>query len=215
MPGTPAADPDRAREEAGRRARTRLRRYCVENGLNRLVTLTYEGSGCHDQRQIRQDVGVFVRSLRRSLGGKPLPYVWVPEWHKTDHGLHMHLALGRYVRRSLLKAAWDAPGAGFVHIRLLGDLPVGAGRVGEARRAAGYLGKYVTKSFGEEQRSRSLKRYEVAEGFAPKVLHLTGRSADEVTDMACEYMQAAPSTTWNSREVEGWKGAPAIALRWA
>jgi hypothetical protein len=215
VPGTPAADPERARQEAGRRARTRLRRYCVANGLNRLVTLTYEGSGCHDERQVRADVGRFVRSLRRSLGDKPLPYVWVPEWHKTDHGLHMHLALGRYVPRGLLKAAWDVPGAGFVHIKLLGDLPVGSGRVAEARKAAGYLGKYVGKSFGEHQRSRSLKRYEVAEGFAPQVLHLTGRSADEVTEMACEHMQAVPSSSWNSREVEDWKGAPAISLRWS
>jgi hypothetical protein len=215
VPGTPAADPERSRQEAGRRARSRLRRYCVANGLNRLVTLTYESPGCHDQRQVRADVGRFVRSLRRSLGDKPLPYVWVPEWHKTGHGLHMHLALGRYVHRSQLKAAWDVPLAGFVHIKLLGDLPVGSGRVGEARKAAGYLGKYVGKSFGDHERTRSLKRYEVAEGFAPKVLHLSGRSADEVTDMACEYMGSAPSSSWNSREVEDWKGAPAISLRWS
>jgi hypothetical protein len=47
VPGMPAADPERARQEAGRRARTRLRRYCVANGLNGPVTLTYEESGCH------------------------------------------------------------------------------------------------------------------------------------------------------------------------
>ncbi|WP_204163341.1 rolling circle replication-associated protein [Nocardioides gilvus] len=187
----------------------------MENGLNRLVTLTYEGSGCHDERQIREDVGVFVRKLRQGLGGKPLPYVWVPEWHKTDHGLHMHLALGRYVHRSQLKAAWDAPGAGFVHIKLLGDLAVGSGRVGEARKAAGYLGKYVGKSFEDRERTRSLKRYEVAEGFAPRAVRLTGRSADEVTEMACERMQASPSWSWNSHEVEDWNGAPAISLRWS
>lgn len=215
VPGTPAADPDRSRQEAGRRARSRLRRYCVANGLNRFVTLTYEGVGCHDQRQVRQDAGRFVRSLRRGLGGRPLPYVWVPEWHKTDHGLHLHFAVGRYVNRGILKAAWSEPGQGWVHIKQLGDLSVGSGRVAEARRAAGYLGKYVTKSFGDEQRSRHLKRYDVAEGFAPKVLHLAGRSADEVTEMACEYMQASPSSSWNSREVEDWKGAPAISLRWS
>ncbi len=214
VPGAPAANPERAQAEAGRRARTNLRRYCVANRLNRLGTLTYEGDGCHDQRQVRQDVGVFFRALRRGLGGSPLPYVWVPEWHKTDHGLHLHFAIGRYVPRSTIKAAWDVPGAGFVHIKLLGDLPVGSGSVAEARKAAGYLGKYVTKSFDQE-RPRGLKRYDVAEGFGPKFRRLSGRSADEVVDKACSLMGAEPSWCWSSREVEDWKGAPAIAVRWS
>ena len=39
VPGTPAADPARARAEAGRRARAKLRRYCAANRLNRFGTL--------------------------------------------------------------------------------------------------------------------------------------------------------------------------------
>lgn len=212
--GAPAADPERARAEAGRRARTTLRRYCVANRLNRLGTLTYAGQGCHDERQVRQDIGVFFRSLRRGLGGDPFPYVWVPEWHKTDHGLHLHFAVGKYVRRSAIQAAWDVPGAGFVHIKLLSDLPVGSGRVAEARKAAGYLGKYVTKSF-DGARPRGLKRYDVAEGFQPKVTRITGRSAEAVVDRACQVMGAEPSWLWSSRQVEDWKGAPAISVRWS
>lgn len=34
--GGPAADPQRARSKGARRSRTRLRRYCVANRLNRL-----------------------------------------------------------------------------------------------------------------------------------------------------------------------------------
>jgi hypothetical protein len=64
-------DPDRSAVEAGRRARARLRRYCVSNRLNRLVTLTYAGEGCHDPRQVPVDVGEFFRALRTSLGGDP------------------------------------------------------------------------------------------------------------------------------------------------
>src|SRR3954471_17083494 len=41
VPGTPAADPERSRLEAGRRARRKLRVYCSEHGLDRLWTLTY------------------------------------------------------------------------------------------------------------------------------------------------------------------------------
>ena len=52
--GGPAADPERARAEAGRRARSRMRRYCAANRLNRLGTLTYRGSGVHDPRQARR-----------------------------------------------------------------------------------------------------------------------------------------------------------------
>ena len=39
VPGNPAADPARARAEAGRRARAKLRRYCAANRLNRFGTL--------------------------------------------------------------------------------------------------------------------------------------------------------------------------------
>src|SRR5690606_8059445 len=89
-----------------------------------------------DPVQARRDVGLFFRRLRASLGGKPLPYLWVPEWHKTDHGLHLHFALGQYVPRGHLVDAW---GHGFVHIKRLSDMPVGSTTIHEARRAAGYL----------------------------------------------------------------------------
>ena len=39
-----AADPERARVEAGRRARRQLRCYCAANRLNKLGTLTYRGA---------------------------------------------------------------------------------------------------------------------------------------------------------------------------
>lgn len=62
------SDPVRAAEEAGRRARARLRRYCAANGLNRLGTLTYAGEGCHDTAQVRSDVARFFRYLRAGFG---------------------------------------------------------------------------------------------------------------------------------------------------
>lgn len=100
-----AANPSRAAREAGRRSRTKLRRYCSANRLNRLGTLTYRGDGCHDPRAVREHVGEFFRVLRAGLDGEPLAYVWVPEWHKTGHGLHVHFAVGRYVPRSLIEQA--------------------------------------------------------------------------------------------------------------
>src|SRR4051794_23947412 len=55
VPGTPAADPERARAEAARRARKKVRLFCAEHGLNRLGTLTYAGQGCHNPQQLRRD----------------------------------------------------------------------------------------------------------------------------------------------------------------
>lgn len=207
-----AADPERAAAEAGRRARARLRRYCAANRLNRLGTLTYRGEGCHDSSLVRDHLGDFFRGLRSNLGGSALPYVWVPEWHKSGHGLHAHFAVGRYVKRSLIESAW---GRGFVHIKLLGNLPVGSGALSEARAAAGYLSKYVAKTFTDPStRVLGLHRYDVAQGFQPKPVHLSGSSPDSVLAQASSVLGSAPSFEWSSSSVEDWQGPPAIWAQW-
>jgi hypothetical protein len=205
-------DPERSRREAARRARGRLRRYCAANRLNRLGTLTYSGSGCHDAAEIRRDLGQFFRNLRDSTGGDPFPYAWVPEWHPGGHGLHAHFALGRYVRRGLIADAW---GHGFVHIKLLGDLPVGSGSLAQARQAAGYLSKYVTKSF-EDQQIPGRHRYDVAQGFQPARVQVWGRSAVDVIEQASAMFGGAlPAQAWNSAQQEDWKGPPAVWVQWS
>ena len=94
------------------------------------------------------DAGEFFRGLRRELGGEAFPYVWVPEWHPGGHGLHVHFAVGRFVPVGLIKEVW---GRGIVHGKLIGDLPVGSGALEEARAAAAYLAKYVSKNIAEER----------------------------------------------------------------
>lgn len=214
VPGTPAANPDRARQEAGRRARRKVRLYCAEHGLNRLGTLTYAGEGCHNPQQLRRDVAEFFRSLRALRGGGAFPYVWVPEWHKSDHGLHVHFAVGGFVPRALIESAW---GRGFVHIKRLGHLPVGSGRRGEARAAAGYLSKYVTKSFEQDQTARvlGLHRYEVAEGFQPERVLVRGCSAASVIAQAAGQMGGEPAIFWSSPQKDDWQGPPAVWVAWA
>lgn len=210
--GQPAADPQRSREEAARRARGKVRRYCAAHRLNRLGTLTYAGEGCHDPFVLRQHIGSFFRNLRDGSGGKPLPYLWTPEWHKSGHGLHVHFAVGQFIRRTLIESAW---GRGFVHIKLLGDLPVGSGPLEEARRAAGYLSKYIGKSF-DQDRIPGLHRYEVAQGFQPPVVKVEGRTAQEAIDAASERMGAKPARVWNSDEAVDWgPRPPAVWVQWA
>jgi hypothetical protein len=211
IPGMPAADPERAAAEAARRARSKVRRYCAANRLNRLGTLTYRGEGNHDPQALREHVGLFFRRLRSQLGGDPLAYVWVPEWHKTGHGLHVHFAVGRYVPRTVIESAWPH---GFVHIKLIGDLPVGSGALAQARKAAGYLSKYVAKSFDDGARVPGLHRYEVAQGFTPEVEQLEAPTLDALFLAAFERMGGPAETYWNSSQNENWAGPPAVWMQW-
>ncbi|MGY1651711.1 hypothetical protein ACI79X_10885 [Geodermatophilus sp. SYSU D01119] len=156
-------------------------------------------------------MGEFFRNLRAALGGEPLAYLWVPEWHRTDHGLHGHFAVGKYIRKSLLRSAW---GRGFVHIKLLSDLPVGSTGREAARAAAGYLSKYVSKTF-DAPHLFGRHRYDVAQGFQPPVRRLSGASADDVLHQAVEVMGLPPIRAWSSSEVEDWDRPPAVWFAWA
>jgi hypothetical protein len=205
------SDPERSASEAVRRARTRLRRYAVANRLNRLGTLTYAGEGCHDPEQLREDVASFFRGLKPALGGEPFPYLWLPEWHPGGHGLHVHFAVGQYVPQTLIRDVWER---GFVHIKLLGDLPVGYGALEEARLAASYLCKYLGKGLDDERRRAGLHRYEVAQGFQPERVALIGNGIEDVLGQASERMGAPPKIVWRSSKVEGWHGPPAVWAGW-
>lgn len=207
-----ARDPERAAVEAARRARSRLRRYCAANGLNRLGTLTYRGSGNHEPELLRLHLADFFRELRDSMGGGPFAYAWVPEWHQSGHGLHAHFAVGKYIPRRLIERAWDH---GFIHIKLIGDLGVGATALSEARVAATYLSKYVSKSFTDaDSRALGLHRYDVAQGFQPERVRVSGVSAHAVMEEASALMGGQPVTQWSSLESTDWQGAPAIWAQW-
>lgn len=204
------SDPERSAQEATRRARGRIRRYCAANRLNRLGTLTYAGKGCHDPYALRADVAGFFRALRIGLGGERFPYVWVPQLHPGGHGLHVHFAVGRYINRSLIDGAW---GRGFVHIKLLGNLPVGSGALEEARLAARYISPYVSRSLDEE-RLPGLHRYEVGEGFQPDSIEYASPNLQAGLESLSELMGRAPAYLWRSSREEGWRGPPACWAQW-
>ncbi len=148
----------------------------------------------------------------RGAVGEPLPYLWAPEWHPGGHGLHAHFAVGRWIAHGDIKRAW---GRGHVHIKLLGDLPVGSGSLGEARLAARYLAKYVGKDLALGGQPSGLHRYEVAQGFQPRGVPIHGTSADEVIDWAETYMGAPAERVWRSRDEQAWDGPPALWASWA
>ncbi|CAL8970999.1 hypothetical protein PROP_03548 [Propionicimonas sp. T2.31MG-18] len=140
--------------------------------------------------------------------------ILIPEWHKTDHGLHLHFAVGRYVTQPLIERVW---GNGFVSIKRLSGLPAGASAMVEARRTAGYLSKYVAKTFTEvddHKRPKGLHRFDVAQGFTPRSVSLRGDSPGEVTAEASRLMGGWPARVWTSGQAEDWQGPPALWLQW-
>lgn len=117
----------------------------------------------------------------------------------------MHFAVGRYVKHGLIRDVW---GRGRVHIKLIGDLPVGSGALAEARQAARYLAKYVSKNVTDERVPR-LHRYEVAQGFQPEPVPLRGISDEDVIGQASGLMGGGPLRVWRSSQQEGWQAPPA------
>lgn len=98
---------------------------------------------------------------------------------------------------------------------MLCGLDVSSNTLSEARLAAGYLSKYVSKTFGDPgSRVFGLHRYDAAQRFMPHGMALHGRSAAEVLARATDYMGAAPGTEWSSGSVEDWAGPPAVWAHW-
>ena len=205
-------DPARSRLVAAQRARRRFRLYCVGNQLTRLGTLTYPDPGCWDQGQLRADLGEFFRGVRTMLGGRPLPYAWVPEWHPGGHGLHAHFLLGRYVKRSIIKAAWK-PGGHF-WIELIGDLPVGSGAFAEARRAAQYGAKYLKKAF-EDERIAKRHRYDVAQGFQPLFEQVNRGTLERALAECSRRLNGDdPAIVFRPDQEPGFTGPPSVWAQW-
>lgn len=84
----------------------------------------------------------------------------------------------------------------------------------EARIAARYLAKYMSKSV-DDQHLSGLHRYEVAQGFQPQPIECRGESADDVIARASTYMEREPHKIWRSWEQEGWGRSPAYWCEWA
>lgn len=200
---------ERSREEAGRRARRQICRYCAHNRLNRLGTLTF-ATGCHDRYHLRLLLADFFKQLRKEIG-RDLPYVWVPEWHSTDHGLHAHFAVGRYIKKTVIEAAWPD---GFVHIKLLGDLPHGSLDLDQSRVAAGHLSKYVSKGFFDDRHIDGLHRYDIAQGFTPKPTKLFAPKLEDVLRVAVDRMGSPFNYIWHSNDNPDWARPAAVHLSW-
>lgn len=202
-------DTEANRLRAERRARKMVRRYCVANGIDRLVSLTFAPPFCTDPRELRDHLARFVRRLRCEVGGK-FPYVWVPELHADGVKLHAHMGLAQFVRKDRLAEVW---GHGFVDVRLI-RARGSKDPVEHRRSAARYLSKYVGKAF-EHQDMFGCHRYEVAQGFQPRSEQRTFATEAEARAWASTVMGGTtPSYVWSSTEVEDWQGPPVSVAFW-
>jgi hypothetical protein len=71
-----APDVERSQHEAARRARSKLRRYCAANRLNRFATLTYAGAGCFDPVGAENSVSLQVSAFAGGDQGAGARDVW-------------------------------------------------------------------------------------------------------------------------------------------
>ena len=156
-------DPEGNRRRAESRARVRVRRYCAANHIDRLASLTFAPPFCTDPHELRRHLARFVRRLRCDRG-KKFPYVWVPELHKDGVKLHAHFGFGQYIPKDRLAELW---GHGLMDIRLIRSRSARS-PADHTRVTARYLSKYVGKAF-DQQDTFGCHRYEVAQGFQPRV----------------------------------------------
>jgi hypothetical protein len=207
--------PEENIRRAARRARTQVRRYCVANRLFRMWTLTYgadKGPRATTHDQVVNDLGNFVRQLRKSFPGAPkFAYVWVPELHKDGVHYHVHFLVDRFIPHSVMEKAW---GHGWVGV------PKGKDRHGQqirgkgaTRRAAGYASKYVGKAY--EDRSAGRHRYECAQGFQPVSLEIRAEQLTSFLGIASAWFGGqVPSWTWSSSSNPAWTGPPVHLWGW-
>lgn len=152
-----AADPERAAQEADRRARARVRRWCLHRRANRLGTLTYRDPE-FSWDQVWSDLEEFRRELV-SAGVPSASVLLMPEPHPgpmkdgvqvgDSHGWHVHIAVAQFIPVDVLRSCWEraTPNAGFVDIRKIrvrGGTGAAGARV-NARYIAKTLGGYISK----------------------------------------------------------------------
>lgn len=204
IPSGKPVDHERAEREASRRAKTKCRRLCVANGLDRLWTLTYETEP-ESEAEVLADVARFMRKMRALI--PKWRYLYVLERGSKNGRLHVHFATNAFVPKQTVAARWRH---GFVDARRLST-----GRGGDPRAAARYLSKYVSKAGSNEQRGRHRRRFIPGEGLRLTTVRTT--SSDYIcAERSVETVMASgpPNHVWRSSESEDWRGPPCTVAFW-
>jgi len=142
----------RNRERSARRARTQVRRLVKWKRLDTMLTLTYR-ENMEDRARMARDFDVFLKRVRRVLPG--FEYVCVFERQKRG-AWHAHLAVQRvqshYLVKGVLVKSYDLLRAIWRAVAGEGNVDVSKARKHRHKgvcKLAGYLSKYLSKSFEE------------------------------------------------------------------
>jgi hypothetical protein len=149
-----------------------------------------------------RDVQAFMRRL--NVAYPDIPWLYAPELHPGGHGWHVHFGVDRYISQRKLARLW---GHGFVDIR---KLRTGKGGREDARAAARYLAKYVTKARELEPGAHG---YEVRQGHQPEVVRVRAWGLAPLREVLVREW-GEPAYEWSSDSEEQWRGPPAAFLSW-
>jgi hypothetical protein len=196
-------------ERTARRARGRVRRWCVSNKATRLLSLTYRGDGQRSFAGVQLDIARFRRRMRAAHPTVAL--LTTAEWHpgspgKPSHGWHVHVLASRYVAKGELAALW---GLGFVDVRKIRSTEGGKAA---ARAAARYVAKYLGKDQDGGERPPGAHAYEVTQGTQPMALRVSGVGYGGVYAGLAALMPGPIAYQWSSEGSEGWLGPPTAFL---
>lgn len=164
---------------AVRRAKQTARFLCKEICADRLLTLTYR-ENMQDRERLYDDFKRFLRLLRKALAGRPWPYVAVPE--KQDRGsYHIHLAVKGWQQIKVIRRCWyqalggrgdetgaDTPGQIDVTSPRAKQGRGAASRQWDSSRLAGYIVKYMEKTFDDAAGLEKKRYWHSADAKAPK-----------------------------------------------
>ena len=217
---SPDLDPDERAEinhqRATRRARSEARRYLVANRLRYMWVLTFANGlqGPEGRAACMKEVARFASDLRGEVGG--LAYWYSPELHPGGHGWHVNFFVAGRIPHGLVERLW---GKGFVFVKdWVKDSRVqeqGLRLVDAIRLGAEYGCKYASKDWSAEMLAGGAHRYEVAEGYRPKVLKVLVPRLRTAFTMAERYFGDRPADhLWMSAEADDWCGPPVWCLSW-
>lgn len=185
------------------RARSKFRRYFKRNRLRKMWVLTYEDQTV-DRRQVKSDVNELMVKWRAFRGGEAFPYAYVLEYFESGF-LHVHVAvpLG-FMDKHTLQKLW---GHGVVWFEDR-KAPKGTSARKQSEILAGYLAKYLDKSFTDDAREFGEHRYEVAQGFDPEQVRRSFPTLEAARVFLAEYEGESFKLCWQSSDKDEWEGRP-------
>ncbi|WP_454874790.1 rolling circle replication-associated protein [Paraburkholderia xenovorans] len=156
--------------DAAKRAKQQVRLRCKAIGADRMITLTYH-ENMTDKARLKRDFDAFRRRLSKI---QDFHYVAVAERQKRG-AWHLHIAVKGRQNYRVLRSVWGRV-IGCENVRVHVRNPFK--EKGLRHKLASYIGKYITKEFGEH--SLNEKRYWTSKGVAvperQSIAHLVGDS---------------------------------------